>query len=120
MPSRIANKDIVKEVIVDLPNDDFKPLSAIKLDALKPQSNNQRKPSAENLNDLRSILSTMVKDNKQPPTNKQPLPQASHSSSQNIKRETTDNRQESSMPKQEAKKTQEIPEADLKALLGVE
>ncbi len=130
-----AEEQIKKETVADLPKDDFKPLSAISLESLKTPSNNQRKPSAENLNDLRSMLSTMVKQ--QPTENKkltnnnaQPInnSQAKITSNQTSPHihQTVNNEQDRKTDKIELKsnnsepKTKEVSEADLKALLGVE
>jgi energy-coupling factor transporter ATP-binding protein EcfA2 len=54
-------KRVMKEAIQSLPNDDFKPLSAIVIKDLEKKKDNQRKPSAENMNDLRSVLANLVK-----------------------------------------------------------
>lgn len=42
-------------------NDDFKPLKAISINDLSKKKDNQRKPSAENINDLKSALAAIVK-----------------------------------------------------------
>lgn len=87
-------------------SDDFKPLKAIGLNELKNKSDNQRKPSAEHMNDLKSVLSNLVKA--------EPKAEVKESYRHNIPH----------IPKQSEreapKKTQEVPEADLRALLGVD
>ncbi len=44
-----------------MPADDFKPLQAISLQDLKKKNDNQRRPSQQNMSDLRNALSHMVK-----------------------------------------------------------
>lgn len=103
------------EAVEVLPKDDFKPLSAIKLDALKKPSDNQRKPSEKNLTELRSILSSMVKTPPNAtPTQTAPKEKAKEEPRAEIKPK------EKEETKENPKKAKEIPEADLKALLGVE
>lgn len=98
-------KKIKTEALKELPNDEFKPLSAISLNTLNTKKDNQRKPSPQNIQDLRNILSTMVQNEPKPKIEGKP-------ESKPVQKET---------PKPEvSKKPKEIPEADLKALLGVE
>lgn len=97
---RPVEKSVKAETVV-LPADDagFKPLKSISLEEIKKKSNNQREPSRENLSELRNILSTLTKGE--------------------VKKESV--KEPSIAPKSQANKsTNEIPEADLKALLGVE
>ena len=82
---------------------DFKPLKAISLDDLKKKSNNQREPSPKNINDLRKVLSSMIK----PPLQPASAGQATNAPKIEPKVETP-------------KKLEEVPEADLLALLGDE
>jgi len=49
-------------------SDEFKPLNAVSLEDLKKKSNNQRRPSPQNITDLRNVLSSITK---QPTTNNQ-------------------------------------------------
>ncbi len=49
-------------------SDDFKPLKALSLEDLKKKSDNQRRPSMQNMSDLRNALSHIVK--------KEPTPQS--------------------------------------------
>lgn len=80
-----------------VPQDDFKPLKNISLENLKQKNNNQRPASQKNVQDLRSALSSIVKN--VPTQNPAPAAPA---------------------PKQETKsEVKEIPEATLKALLDV-
>ena len=95
-------KQIKSKEIESLPMDDFKPLKAISLEDLKKKSNNQREPSPKNMSDLRNVLSSMIKT----PEVKKP--------------ELTIGVEKKVEPKIETKKLEEVPEADLKALLGVE
>ncbi len=118
---RKEEKKIKTEAVTTLPQDDFKPLSAISLNNLNTKKDNQRKPSPQNIAELRSILSTMVKDTKQGTT-------PANFALQNSKGQETENEKEikSEAPKNNPKpapsekKPKEVPEADLKALLGVE
>lgn len=61
------NREPQREKRIPMQNDeDFKPLSAVSLQNLKQKSNNQRPASRENLNDLRSALSSIVKSESKP------------------------------------------------------
>jgi hypothetical protein len=108
-PERREERQIQKETISTLPQDDFKPLTAVSLDDLKKKSDNQRKPSPQNVSDLRKVLSSMVK----PATTQATPPKP---------RQETPKPKEQSEPKAEIKKEgpKEIPEDALKELLGVE
>ncbi|MBX4189044.1 type IV secretion system DNA-binding domain-containing protein [Candidatus Parcubacteria bacterium] len=59
-------KQIRHEVVASdqriAPKDDFKPLKSISLERLKEKSSNQRPASEKNVNDLRSALSSIVKN----------------------------------------------------------
>lgn len=44
-----------------MPADDFKPLKAVSLEDLKKKNDNQRRPSQQNMSDLRNALSHIVK-----------------------------------------------------------
>jgi hypothetical protein len=112
------NKKAREEAVISLPKDDFKPLSAIKLDVLKKPSDNQRKPSEKNLTELRSILSSMVKTQ---PLDSKPTPsQPTKTEKQNEVPRPEPKTEKREEIKDNPKKAKEIPEADLKALLGVE
>lgn len=115
---------IKRETVESLPNDDFKPLSAISLDTLKKpdnQNSNQRKPSAQNISDLRNILSTMVKNDPKPtPPPKPANPPMQKPEEKKEEPKTSPSQNFSAQSKPVEKKTKEVPEADLKALLGVE
>jgi len=100
---RKEEKQVKREVVQALPQDDFKPLSSISLNSIKPKQDNQRPVSQKNMSDLRSALSSIVKNNPQH-TPKPPEPKVEHKPIQE------------SVPK----KPKEIPEAELKALLDVE
>ncbi|MDB5266903.1 MAG: hypothetical protein JWN89_718 [Parcubacteria group bacterium] len=84
--------------------DDFKPLASISLADLNKKSDNQRQPSPKNISDLRSVLATIVKT----PAEAKPAPH----SAPNPQPQSTP------APKQDTPK--EVPEAELKALLGVD
>ncbi|MDB5194427.1 MAG: hypothetical protein JWN50_441 [Parcubacteria group bacterium] len=119
-------RQIKKEAVSALPQDDFKPLSALSLTELQKKQNNQRDPSPKNLNDLRSALSAIVKTDlpKPAPTLSQfkektevkvtppvaPQPEA--------KQETEVIPAAASVKAPDAPK--EVPEDTLKNLLGVE
>ena len=59
---------IKKELPPLTPSDDFKPLRAISLDDLKKTNNNQREPSKQNVSDLKSALSNIIKTPNKPET----------------------------------------------------
>ncbi|KND48442.1 MAG: hypothetical protein AB200_01785 [Parcubacteria bacterium C7867-005] len=100
---RQVQKEVIKR---EEPTDDFKPLKAISLDSLKQKSNNQRNPSPKHVSDLKNILSSMIKS--EPVSNKPHVaPRPNLEKSVELKSE----------PK---KQTNEIPETELKALLGVD
>jgi len=93
------------------PTDDFKPLKAVSLEELKKKSDNQRKPSPQNVSDLRSVLSTLVKPEMKTEAKVPYKHQIPNIPKQNS--EPVASVKQSAAPK-------EVPEADLKALLGVE
>jgi hypothetical protein len=96
-------------------NDDFKPLSSISLETVKQKSNNQRPVSHQNMNELRSALSSIVKT---PTPSSTPVPKVQETKSEPEPISEPQPKIESKPV--EVKKPKEIPEAELKALLDVE
>lgn len=99
-------KQVQREVIKELPQDDFKPLSAISLDKLKDKSNNQRPASPKNIEDLRSALSTIVKSG----------PSAPHSVAHPAPRPQAAPAPRAQAP--EPQKPREVPREELEKLLS--
>ncbi|MES2213801.1 MAG: type IV secretory system conjugative DNA transfer family protein [Patescibacteria group bacterium] len=88
---------IKKETPLPPVHDDFKPLASISLADFNKKNDNQRQPSPKNISDLRSVLANIVKAEPKPSPAPAPV--------------------QKSAPQAHAK---EVPEAELRALLGVE
>jgi len=120
---------IKREAMHDLPADDFKPLSAIKPVEAKPahpaasiheiqkKKNNQREPSPQNVNDLRSALAHLVKE---PVKQKGEMPKPVTPPKTEMPKPET---KPAEAPRAEAKlepKKQEVSPDMLKSVLGIE
>ncbi len=115
-------KFIKREVVSSLPpEDDFKPLSQLKvevtskpvsLDEIQKKKDNQRKPSPQNVNDLRSALSAIVKTEPVKVASKPPVATTAHTTPPVVEKKVE--------PKPEPTKPKEISPEALKSILGVE
>jgi len=114
-----------REAMTELPNDDFKPLSALKPAEAKParpsisihevqkKKNNQREPSPQHVNDLRSALASIVKT---PPAESKPAPAPAPTPAPVEKPVAP----KPEPPKAEAQKPKEVSPDLLKSVLGIE
>jgi hypothetical protein len=57
---RKPEKEAKKQVIQELPSEDFTPLSAVSLNEIKKKEDNQRKPDAKKVNDLKDALKSVI------------------------------------------------------------
>jgi hypothetical protein len=120
----VQNKEenaIRKEEMSKLPSDDFKPLSALSLKDIQEKKNNQRDPSTQHVNDLRSALSKIVKTELPKPA---PTPKQFKEKTEEVRSgeriPKPEHMPKAPEPKREPEKPKEVPEDMLKRLLGVE
>jgi hypothetical protein len=96
------------KVMDSSPSDGFKPLKAISLQDLKKKQNNQRKPDEKNVASLRDALRSVVGSTEKSDDKSKVSPKPEEKKQTSVKEETPN-----TGPK-------EIPESELKKLLGVE
>lgn len=117
-------RKIRQDAVAQLPNDDFKPLKALSLQKIAQKKDNQRKPSPQNMNDLRSALSAIVKDVPKPAAQRSepaaPKAESAAVPHQEKKEEKPKIPAAQMKEHKEEKKPQEVPEDTLKSLLGVD
>ncbi len=102
-----------QEAVAELPKDDFKPLStfkpnppAVSMQEMQKKKNNQRQPSSQHVNDLRSALASLVKEPPKPTPSPAPKLESKPASSP--------------VSKVEPPKPKEVSPDALKSVLGVE
>lgn len=98
-------KKLAVDTIKSLPSGDFKPLKAVMISELQKKKDNQRKPSEEHVEDLRSALASLVKTSppQQPVAHSTPAQAPSRGATKPM----------------ENKKKEELSPEQLKSILGV-
>ncbi len=117
-----------KDIVAELPpDDDFKPLKTLSLEKLKEKNNNQRPPAPKNISDLRDALKSVVGERvvNKPPVQApkaEPAPRPVPTPEPKVEPKIDKvEKEEKKVEKPEVKsKPNEIPEAELKRLLGSE